>query len=79
VQNLLPSDLLSKNIKIKTYRIIILPVVLYGSENWSLTMRDERRMCVIENGALKRIFGSKRNEVTGEWTKLHKEELNKLY
>jgi len=78
VQNLLSSSLLSKNLKIKIYRTIILPVVLYGSETWSLTLREEHRLRVFENRVL-RIFGPKRDEVTGEWKKLHNEELNNLY
>jgi len=57
--------LLSKNIKVKIYRTIILPVVACGCETWSLTLRDERRPRVFENGVLKRIFGPKRDEVTG--------------
>jgi len=74
VQNLLSSSLLSKNIKI--YRTIILPAVLYGCETWSLTMREERGLRVFENRVLRRVFGSKRDEVTGDWRKLHNEELN---
>ena len=62
----LSSSLLSKNLKIKIYRIITLPVVLYGCETRSLTFRDERRLKVFENRLLRRIFGSKRDEVTGE-------------
>ena len=54
-------------------------VVLYGCETWSLTLRDERRLRVFDNRALKRIFGPKRDEVIGEWRKLHNEELNDLY
>jgi hypothetical protein len=76
VQNLLSFRLLSKNIKIKIYRTIILPVVLYGCEAWSLTMREERRLWVFENRVLRRVFGPKRDEVTGEWRKLHNEKLN---
>ena len=68
-----------KNLKIKIYRTIILPVVLYGCETWSLTLREERRLRVFENRVLRRIFGPKRDEVTGEWRKLHNEELNDLY
>jgi len=79
VQNLLSSRLLSKNLKIKIYRIIILPVILYGCETWSLTLREERRLRVFENRVLRRVFGPKRDEVTGEWKKLHTEELNDLY
>ena len=58
---------------------IILPVVLYGCESWSLTLREERRLRVFENGVLRRIFGPKRDEVTGEWRKLYNEELKGLY
>jgi len=61
------------------YRTIILPVVLYGCETWSLTPREERRLMVFEKRVLGRIFGPKRDEVTGEWRKLHNEELNDLY
>ena len=71
VQNLLSSRLLSKNLKIKIYRSIILPVVVYGCEIWSLTLREERRLRVFENRVLRRVFGPKRDEVTGEWRKLH--------
>ena len=67
VQNLLSSSLLSKNLKIKIYRTIILPVVLYGCETWPLTLREGRRLRVFENRVLRRIFGPKRDEVTGEW------------
>ena len=73
------SILLSKNIEIKVYRTIILPVVLYGCETWALTLWEERRLKVFENGVLRRIFGAKRYEVTGEWRKLHSEERNDLY
>ena len=66
VKNVLSSRLLSKNLKIKIYRTIILPVVLYGCETWSLTLREERRLRVFENRVLSRVFGSKRGEVTGE-------------
>ena len=66
VQNLLSSRLLSRNLKSKIYRTIILPVVLYGCETWSLTLREERRLRVFENRVLSRVFGSKRDEVTGE-------------
>jgi len=78
-QNLLSSRLLSKNLKIKMYRIIILPVVLYGCETLSLTLREERKLRVFENMVLRRIFGPRRDEVTGEWRRLHNEELNDLY
>ena len=79
VQNLLSSSLLSKKLKIKIYRTIILPVVLYGCETWSLTLREERRLSVFENRVLRRVFGPKRDEVTGEWRKLHNEELSDMY
>ena len=69
VQNLLSSSLLSKKLKIKIYRTIILPVVLYGCETWSL--REKRRLRVFENRVLRRLFGPKRDEVIGEWRKLH--------
>ena len=79
MQNLLFSSLQSKNLKIKIYRTIILPVVLYGCETWSLTLREEHRLRVFEKRILRRIFGPKRDGVTGEWRKLHNEELNDLY
>jgi len=79
VQNILSSSLLSKNLKFKIYRTIILPVVLYECETWPLTLREESRLRVFENRVLRRIFGSKREEETGEWGKLHNEELNDLY
>ena len=66
VQNLLSSSLLSKNLKIKIHGTIILPVVLYGGETWSLTLKEERRLRVFENRVLRKIFGTKRDEVTGE-------------
>jgi hypothetical protein len=78
VQNILSSRLLSKNLKIKKYTTIILPVVLYGCETWSLTLPEERRLRVFENKVLRRIFGPRRHEVTGEW-RLHNEEPNDLY
>jgi len=79
VQKLLSSSLLSKNIKIKIYRTIILPVILYGCDTLSLTLTEERRLRVSENRVLRRMFGTTRNEVTGEWRRLHNEELNDLY
>jgi hypothetical protein len=75
VQNLLSSRLLSKNLKIRINKTIILPVVLYGS----LTLREEHRLRVFENRVLRRIFGTKRNEVTWKWRKLHNEKLHDLY
>jgi len=73
VQNLLSSSLLSKNIKIKIYRSIIFPVVFHGFETWSLTLREERRLSVFKNRDLMRISEPKRDEVRGEWSKLHNE------
>jgi len=70
VQHLLSSSFLSINVKNIIYRTIILPVVLYGCETWSLTLREKRRLRVFENRVLRRIFGPKRDEVTGEWRKL---------
>jgi len=78
VQNLLSSSLLSRNLKIKIYRNIILPVVLYGCETWSLTLRKESRLRVFENRMLRRIFGPRRDEVMGV-EKTTFEELNNLY
>ena len=79
MQNILSNGLHSKNLKIKIYRTIILSVVVYGCETWSLTPREEHGLRVSENRVLRRIFGPKRGEVTGEWRKLHNEELNDLY
>jgi hypothetical protein len=79
MQNLLFSSLIPKNLKIKIYITIILPVVLYGCETWSLTLREESKLRVCENRVLRRVFGPKRDEVTGKWRKLHNEELNNLY
>ena len=67
MQNLLFFNLISKNTKINMHRTINLPVVLHGCETWSLTLREERRLGGFENRVLRRIFGPKRNEITGEW------------
>jgi hypothetical protein len=75
----LSSCLLSRNVKVKIYKTVILPVVLYGCETWSLTLREEHRLRVFENRVLRRILGPKRDDVTGEWRKLHSEELHTLY
>jgi hypothetical protein len=75
----LSSCLLSRNIKVKIYKLIVLTVVLYGCETWSLTLREEHRLRVFENRVLGRIFGPKRDEVTGEWRKLPIGELHNLY
>ena len=79
VQNLLSYRLLSRKLKIKIYRTITLPVVLYGCEAWSLTLREEKNLKVFENMVLRRIFGPRRDEVTGEWRRLHEDELSDLY
>jgi len=73
VQKLLSSRLLSKNLKVKIYRTIILPIVSYECETRSLTLREERKLRVFEKMVLRRIFGSRRDEVTGEWRRLHNE------
>jgi hypothetical protein len=78
VQNLLSSSLISKNLKIKIYRTVVLPVLLYGCETWSLTLREEHKLRVFENRVFKRIFGPKREE-DGLWRKLHNDELHSLY
>jgi hypothetical protein len=64
---------------ITVYRTVVLPVVLYGCETWFLTLREEQRLRVFENRVLRRIFGPKRDEETGEWRRLHNEELYDLY
>jgi hypothetical protein len=71
--------LLSKSVKVKIYRTIILPLVLYGCETWALTLKEECRLRVFESRVLRRIFGPKRDEVTGEWRRLHNKELYGLY
>ena len=78
MQNLLPSCLLSKNIRLR-YTELILPVVLYRCETWSLTLQEEWRLRVFENRVPRRIFGLRRDEVTREWKRLHNEELYDLY
>ncbi|KAJ4436605.1 hypothetical protein ANN_16638 [Periplaneta americana] len=79
VEKLLSSSLLSKNLKVRIYKTVILPVVLYGCETWTLTLREEHRLRVFENKVLRKIFRAKRDEVTGEWRKLHNTELHALY
>ena len=79
VKNLLSSRLLSKNLKIRIYRTIMLPVVLYGCETWSLTLGEERKLRVFENMVLRRLFGPRMDEVKVEWRRLYNEELNDLY
>jgi len=68
-----------QKLEIKIHRTIILPVVLYWCETWSLTLWEERKLRVFENMVFRRIFGPRRDEVTGEWRRLHNEELNDLY
>jgi hypothetical protein len=75
----LSSRLLSRNIKVKIYKTIILPVVLHRCETWPFTVRGERRLRVFENRVPRRIFGPKRDEEAGEWRKLHNEEFHILY
>ncbi|KAJ4435093.1 hypothetical protein ANN_23668 [Periplaneta americana] len=79
VEKRLLSSLLSKNLKFRIYKRVILTVVLYGCETWTLTLREGQRLRVFENKVLRKIFGAKRDEVTGEWRKLHNGELNALY
>jgi hypothetical protein len=79
VQSLLSSRLLSSNLNVKIYETTILPVVLHGCETWYLTLREKHRLRVFENRMLRRIFGPKRDEETGEWRKLHNGELHNLY
>jgi hypothetical protein len=79
VQNLLSSHLLSKNVKVRIYKTIILPVVLYGRETWSLAVREEHKLRVFENRVLRRIFGPKKDGVMGGWRQLYNEELHNLY
>jgi hypothetical protein len=70
---------LPKNTTLTIYKIIILFVVLYGCQTWSLTLREEHRLRVFENRVLRRIFQPKRDDVTGGWRKLHNEELHSFY
>jgi hypothetical protein len=70
---------MTRNLKVKIYKTTIMPIVLYGCETWSLALREEHRLRVFERRVLSRIFGTKRDEVTGEWRKLHNEELHSLY
>jgi len=77
--HLLSSRLLSKNLNFNIYIIIILPVVLYGCETWSLTLREEMKLRVFVNMVLRRIFGPRREEVTEEWRRIYNEQLNDFY
>jgi hypothetical protein len=76
VQSLVSSSLLSRNVKVKIYKTLILSFVFYGCETLSLTLRKEHRLRVFDNRVLRRIFGPKRDEVTGQWRKLHSGELH---
>ena len=76
LEKILSSHLLSKKLKVKTYETIMLPVVLYDCETWSLTLREEHRLRVFENKVLGKIFGAKKDEITGEWRKLRNAEHN---
>jgi hypothetical protein len=78
VQSLLSSRL-SRNVKVKIHKTKILPLVLYGYETWSLTLKEEHRLRMFENRILRRIFVPKTDEVTGEWRKLHNDELHIFY
>jgi hypothetical protein len=78
VKNILSSRLLLQNTKTRVHRTVVLAVVLYGCENWSLTLREEQRLRVFNNRVLRRIFGAKRDEATREWRTLHNEELSDL-
>jgi hypothetical protein len=70
---------LSRNVKVKIHKTIILPLVFYGCETWTVTLREEHRLRVFENRVLRRILGPKSDEVTGQWRKLHNGELHNLY
>jgi hypothetical protein len=74
VQNLLSSRLISNKLKIKIYKIVIFPVVLYGCEAWSLTLGEEHRLRVSEDRVLRKVFGPKRDE-DGSWRKVHNDEI----
>jgi hypothetical protein len=79
IQNLLFSHMPSKNVKIRIYKAIILPVLLYRCETWSLIVREEHKLRVFESRVLRRIFGPERDEVMGGWRKLHNKEHHDLY
>ena len=79
LEKILSSRLLSKKLKVKICKTIILPVILYGCETWSLTLREEHRLRVFENKVLRKIFGAKKDDITGEWRKLHNAQLHVLY
>ena len=71
--------LLSKKLKVNMYKTIVLPVALYACDTWSFTLREEHRLRMYANKVLRKFFGAKRDEITGEWRKLHNAELHALY
>ena len=79
LEKILSSHLLSKKLKVNTYKTIILPIALYDCVTWSLTLREEHRLMVFENKVLRKIFGATRDKIIGEWRKLHNTELHALY
>ena len=79
VKNLLSSSLLPKTIKIKIQRTVILSIVVYGYENWSLKLKEEHMLSVFQRKVLRRMFGCKREEVTWEWREIYNENMNDLY
>ena len=79
LEKMLSSHLISKKFKVNTYKTIILPVVLYGCETWSLTLRQDQRLRVFKHKVLRKLFGSKSNKIIGKWRKLHNAELHALY
>jgi hypothetical protein len=79
VQSLLSSRPISRNVEVKIYKTITLPVVLCGCETWSLILREEHTLRMFQNRVLRRMFLPKRREVSGEWGRLHNEELHILY
>ena len=79
LEKILSSRLFSKKLKVKTYKTNIVPVVLYGCETWSLTLREEHRLRVFVNKVFRKIFGAKMDEITGQWRKYHNAELHSLY
>ena len=78
-EDILSSSFLPRNVKIKIYRTIILPVVLYGCKTWSFKLREEHKLRVFENRVLRRICGPRRDEIRGEWRRLHNKELHVAY
>ena len=79
LETILSPRLLSKKLIVNTYKTIMLPVVLYGCETWSLGLKEEHKLRVFENKVLRKIFGAERDKITGQWRKLHNAELHALY